>query len=139
MRLARKARSLGRTLRSERGDIAGDTLMFPILILILFVCVNFALVYRGKQVVSAAAQDGARVGAAEWGDEAIARRTANETLSFSSIVSAGDVDVSHGSKNVTVEVEGIVTLPFLGWTVTVESRADSPRERVLESTNREGG
>ncbi|MEM7340412.1 MAG: hypothetical protein AAF467_17265 [Actinomycetota bacterium] len=123
---------------SERGGITGDVALWAAFGLLLLACFNGALLYRGKQVISAAAQDGARAGAVEWGDAGAARWRAGHTLDFAPFISNESITINETEERIEVAVIAQVDLPFLGWSQTFASYADAPKERVVTASERPG-
>ena len=125
-----------RLIDDERGDVAVSVLLIPLAFLAVFGTIHFALVFHGRNVAAAAAQDGfftaAQFGAnAEDGENA-----ARATLGlFPGIVADPEVDVDKNDNVVTVTVKGEIATPlnfFSGFDVTVTG----PPERFYTESER---
>jgi Flp pilus assembly protein TadG len=120
--------------RDERGSTTATVLVFPVVLTLIMLVLQFALAFHGKQVVTAAAQDGNRAAQAAAGDTAVARRQAGEVISEDarSFVHAVDIDValSPDGEEITTVVAGDVVrlLPIPGLHLHVTGRASGPVE-----------
>lgn len=125
-RLARRGRAWW---RDEDGAVMMETaIAFPLLLLVALGLLQFALFYHAENVVMAAAQDGARVAAAE--DRAAADGVAHAQALLRAGLGQTAEDVSvvgrDGTDAVAVEVAGRLRpiLPWLGdGTLPLHARA----------------
>lgn len=91
-------------------------LALPIVLLVLVAAVQFALVYHAQSIVDAAAQEGARLAAAEGRTAADGARRAHEVLT-AALGSSGEaftVEAIDGGAAVEVNVSGAYPL-FIPW------------------------
>ena len=132
--------AVSRRLRRGRleGGEAGESmvefaLVLPLLLMVLIGVVQFGLVHHAQNVATTAAQEGARVGAAEDGDPAIAEgRTLDVLRSGLGGVGDGfDVSASESEDWVTVNASGgyPLIIPWLGsQTVSIDAAAEMRKE-----------
>lgn len=107
--------------------------LMPVLFLLMFVGMQAAMIYHGRAVAIAAAQEGARAAAAEYGTSADGRDAA---AAF--VASAGGEDVLRGvavtsSRSATeasVQVRGTVLSVVPGWTPSITQSASAPVESL---------
>ena len=130
-------------MTGKRGPVAEDwaaeagfstleaVLLFPVLLLLLMVIIQFALWYHASDLVTAAAQDGVRAARVEGATAADGSTQANLLLDQTgrSIVQGRHVQVSRGADVARVEVRGtcIALIPFLH--LPVRAVAESSTER----------
>jgi Flp pilus assembly protein TadG len=115
----------------EAGEITSTTLIFPVVLFMVLVSVQFALGYHAKAVLAAAAQDAARaaqVGDARPGDgERVA--TAFVTDNARTLLEHVSIDITRDADHVHVRLGGDVTSVVPGVHLRVHAAADGPRER----------
>lgn len=106
-------------------------LVFPILLLLLMLIIQFALWYHASDLATAAAQDGVRAARVDGATAADGTDRANELLDQTSrsILQGRDVQVSRSADVARVEVRGtcIALVPFLR--LPVRAVAESSTER----------
>ncbi len=106
-------------------------LVFPVLLLLLMLIIQFALWYHADDLATAAAQDGVRAARVEGATAVDGSQRANELLDQTgrSIVEGRDVQVSRNADVARVEVRGrcISLVPFLH--LPVHAVAESSTER----------
>jgi Flp pilus assembly protein TadG len=127
-------------MRRERGSVALElAVVVPVLMLLVLGLLQFALWYHAQNVVQTAAQEGARVAAAEEGSAETGRSRALEVLhdglgraaENEHAVASLDPDAAHVL--VTAEMPGLLPIPGLSsFTLTSESTAF--RERFRPAT-----
>ena len=115
-------RSKPRAVRRGDGE-AGESmvefaLVLPVLLLVLVGVVQFALVHYAQNVVTTAAQEGARLAAAEGGDAIDGEQRTRDVLG-SGLGSTGDgfeVAATDDGESITVTASGVYPLifPWLG-------------------------
>jgi len=125
-----------RSVRDDRGDVAVSVLLIPLAFLAVFGTIHFALVFHGRNVAAAAAQDGYFT-ASQFGANADdGKNAANATLGlFPGIQANPVVNVTKNDQTVTVRVTGTVNTPlnfFSGFDVTVTG----PTERFFAEDER---
>jgi Flp pilus assembly protein TadG len=109
--------------------------VFPVVLTLLMLVLQFALAYHGRAVLTAAAQDGNRAAQAAAGDEAAGEDEAAHVVAESagSLVKDLhiDVDVSPDGREVTTNVSGDVVrlVPIPGLHLHVTASASGPTER----------
>ena len=120
-----------RRVADERGEVTTTTLVFPALLFVILVSVQFALAYHAKSVLTAAAQDGARAAQAEGSTRSEGQRVASEFVRAHAprLVEDVVVDVAGDADRVTVEVRGEVASVVPGLHLSVAGRAAGPVER----------
>ena len=126
-----------RRLRLAGGE-AGESmvefaLVLPLLLLVLLGVVQFGLVHHAQNVATTAAQEGARLGAAEGGDPAVAEQRTLDVLR-SGLGAVGDefaVDASGSAEWTTVSATGgyPLIIPWLGSrTIAIDASAEMRKE-----------
>lgn len=130
--LACSRRSSGVAGVGERGSASIQlVILMPALFALMFLGVQAALMYQGRTIVLAAAQEGARVAAAEHGTAAQGITTAR---SFVASTSAGmtnvtaQADRSAVAVRVTVSAHTVSVIP--GWNPLISQSASMPVEKV---------
>ncbi|HEX7395982.1 MAG TPA: TadE/TadG family type IV pilus assembly protein [Propionibacteriaceae bacterium] len=130
----RSASTLARRRRgsADRGSTSIEmVILLPALFALMFLGMQAALMYQGRAVALAAAQEGAREAASETGTAVSGIRTAEAFVAAS----------TSGLKNTTVEGQRTATEATLtvrattlsvipGWTPTITQSASMPVERV---------
>lgn len=132
----REALSPRRRGADDRGDVIVTVLLIPIAFLAVFGTIHMALVFHGRNVAAAAAQDGFNT-ASQFGATADdGRDAARATLGlFPGIEANPTVNVSKNDRTVTVVVRGTVAAPlplFAGFDV----RVTGPTERFYAESER---
>jgi len=124
-----------RRKRAARGEAGVSTLeavlVFPALLLLLMLIIQFALWYHASDLATAAAQDGTRAARVAGGTGADGAAQANQLLDQTgrSILQGRQVTVERTANLARVEVRGtcIELVPFLH--LPVHAVAESPTER----------
>jgi len=123
-----------RPARGEAGESMVEfALVLPLLLMVLIGIVQFGLVHHAQNVATTAAQEGARVGAAEDGDPAIAEGRTLDVLrsGLGSVGDGFDVSASEWEEWVTVSASGgyPLIIPWLGsQTISIDSSAEMRKE-----------
>lgn len=108
-------------------------LVLPLLLLVLIGVVQFGLVHHAQNVASTATQEGARLGAAEDGNPAIAEARTLDVLR-SGLGGVGDgfgVSASESEEWVTVNASGgyPLIIPWIGsHTISIDAEAEMRKE-----------
>ena len=136
----RSAASRARRFRRWRlsGGEAGESivefaLVLPLLLIVLIGVVQFGLVHHAQNVADTAAQEGARLGAAEDGDATIAEARTLDVLR-SGLGGLGDgfgVTASASEESVTIKASGgyPLIIPWLGsQTISIHAEAEMRKE-----------
>lgn len=122
------------TLWDERGSTTATVIVFPVVLLLLMLVLQFALAFHAKAVVTAAAQDGNRAAQLAAGDQIAGEHEATAVVaeSASSLLRdvRVDVDVAADGREVTTTVDGDVVrlLPIPGLRLQVQASASGPTE-----------
>ncbi|GAA4719625.1 hypothetical protein GCM10023198_49480 [Promicromonospora umidemergens] len=116
----------------ERGSATIEhVFLLPALFTLMFVFVQGAMLYQGKAVALAAAQQGARAAAAEHGTTGAGVAAAHEyvrstTVGLEGTTVTGQRTATHATVNITTHTVSLVP----GWQPTVEQSATLPVERI---------
>ena len=115
----------------ERGEVTTTTLIFPALLFVILLAVQFALAYHAKTVVTAAAQDGARAAQAEGSTGDAGRAVAERFVAdnASRLLQQVTVSVDTDDDTVHVQVAGRVTNVVPGLHLNVTGVAHGVTER----------
>jgi len=109
----------------------------PIAVGLFLLVVHAALVFNGKQVVDAAAQDALNASQQFGADKSDGEDAANVTLGLAGQLDDIDVQVSKNSETVTVVVEAKVRSAFFYVANTVRSEVSGPSERFIDEADRQ--
>lgn len=126
---------LGRRLSGEAGQAAvGLTVVLPLVLGLIMLVVQFALLYHSKQVVDAAATNGAREAALLEASADQGRQVARRFVAQSANLTRVAVQADRGPEQARVEVSGQAPqlVPWFSWTVT--GQAIVPVERYVRET-----
>jgi hypothetical protein len=120
-----------RLRRDDRGEIAANTAIFVLVILLLFVALQFGLWFYGREVAAAAAQHAVDAARVESGSSALGEATANQYLAQVGGFRESSVTVTRTSTSVTAVVSGqaVSIVGFIDPPITVTVTA--PVERVV--------
>jgi Flp pilus assembly protein TadG len=106
-------------------------ILLPALFVLMFLGMQAALVYQGRAVALAAAQEGAREAASETGTAESGIRTAESFVAVSTSGLKGTTVVGQRTATratVTVSATTLSVIP--GWTPSISQSASMPVERV---------
>jgi len=133
---ARRQRRAGLRPLRDRGDggygIVEAVIVFPAVLAMLFLVVQFALLWHGRHVAEAAAQAALRSAAGYRSTAALGERDGRDYLHqvAPKLLTAPEVHVTRGATSVTVQVRaGVVSL--FGMHLTVAETAAGPVERYV--------
>ena len=128
--LRRGARGL--SAQRERGSSTIQmVILLPVLFSAMFLGMQAALIYQGRTLAVAAAQEGARDAAAEHGTLAQGISTAYTFLSSSTAgLSGTSVTGSRTATRADITVTTYTTSVIPGWTPKITQSASMPVERV---------
>ena len=124
-----------RRCRSERGDVAVETVLaVPVLLFLILVVIQAGLWFHGSQLVEAAAQEGMQAGRVETGSATAAEARAREFVAgmSPSIAATAQAHASRTADATRVVVSGRVQQVIPGLRLTVSGAAEGPTERFLE-------
>jgi Flp pilus assembly protein TadG len=107
--------------------------LMPVLFLLMFVGMQAAIIYHGRTVAIAAAQEGARAAAAQNGTA-----TAGQSAATAFVAAAGGEGTLQGvtvtsnrtATTATVVVTGATLSVIPGWTPSITQSASAPVERL---------
>ena len=107
------------------------------MVIAFYVAVHAALVFHGRSVVAAAAQDGLRAAQIEGGNEADGYAAAHETLNLAPGLDNRQVAVSAGEDEVTVTVSAEVETVLVDLLTDVSAEVTGPKERFYAEDERQ--
>ena len=116
----------------DRGSSAVElVLLTPVLMVAVFLIVQFALWYHARGIALAAAQEGARAARAERGSAAAGQARAHAYLAAlgGDLVTDAAVTVTRGPDTVVARVTGRVVNIVPGLTMTIAESSVGPVER----------
>jgi Flp pilus assembly protein TadG len=118
-----------RTRWDDRGEIAANTAIFVLVILLLFVVLQFGLWFYGREVAAAAAQHAVDAARVENGSAAMGEATANQYLGQVGGLPDATVNVTRTSETVTATVHGqaVSIVGFIDPPITVTVTASVER------------
>jgi Flp pilus assembly protein TadG len=125
-------RSAARRRRwDDRGEIAANTAIFVLVILLLFVVLQFGLWFYGREVAAAAAQHAVDAARVENGSAAAGEATADQYLGQVGGLPSATVTVTRTSETVTarIDAQAVSIVGFIDPPITVTVTA--PVERVV--------
>lgn len=125
-------------LDAEKGQTTAVVLIFPALLLTVFLVVQFALAFHAKSVATAAAQEGVRAAQVDGVDAETGRSVARNFVEAHGRTLLRDVSVSLDADvdDVRAVVRGDVVSVVPGLTLHVVGRAGGPIERFRPETER---
>lgn len=125
-----------RRLHGERGSLTIEaTILFPALILILFLGMQTAMWFHARSVAIGAAADGARAQSLEQaapGDGETAARSFVTQAGGDDVLRGVDVTANKSASSTTVTVTGSSMSLIPGWDPSVSQSATVPVERVTQ-------
>lgn len=115
----------------DRGEIAANTAIFVLVILLLFVVLQFGLWFYGREVAAAAAQHAVDAARVENGSAAAGEATADQYLGQVGGLPSATVTVTRTSETVTarIDAQAVSIVGFIDPPITVTVTA--PVERVV--------
>jgi hypothetical protein len=128
-----------RSLRGEHGSVTELVVVFPFVMFLLLLVIQFALWYHATHVAQSAAQEGARVarlavapGGGQAADDVQLSAGEKRARDFLAGMGAFDNKVVSGSRDANVaSVKVTGTAPSLvpGFTLTISEHSEGPVER----------
>ena len=121
--------------RSDHGDASVEAvLVVPVLLFLIMVVVQAGLWFHGKQVVTAAAQEGVQAGRLDGANAATGEEQARRFVQriSPSIARTATVHASRDAERTSVVVTGTVQPVLPGVSLTVVGHAEAPTERFRE-------
>ena len=127
-----------RRLQAENGDVTTTVVLFPLVMLLLTVVIQFALAFHGRSVAIAAAQDAARAAQVETGSEALGRQRAERLTSVyaGGLLHGVTIDVDRSVDGVSARVSAEVSSIVPGLHLHVTGTAAGPIERFIPADER---
>ena len=124
--------SARRRWAADRGATSIEmVILLPALFALMFLGMQAALIYQGRAVVLAAAQEGAREAASETGTAISGIRTAEGFAAASTTGLNGVTVVGRRTATVATVTVSATTLSVIpGWSPTITQSASMPVERV---------
>lgn len=116
----------------QRGEVsAGLALGFPLLLMLIFGTLEFALWQHAQHVAVAAAQEGARAARTEQGSAAAGQARAEAFLAelAPGALSEATVTVARGADQVEVVIDGHTSAGLFDLTLPVRARVHAPVEQ----------
>ena len=122
----------------ERGEATTAVLVVPAAMFVILVIAQAALVFHAQSIVDAAAIDGAQAGQKGSGNETEARSTVESVIGTSAASLLSDIDVSYqkNRSRLSVTVRAAVKSLIPGYSPTVSSTAEVPREAFIPANRR---
>lgn len=128
-------------LRSDRGDIPMIIVVFAATILVFYGALHAALVFHGRAVVSAAAQDALRAAQVQDGSAADGRTAAEDTLALSPGLRDKQIQIDYsggpGCDQVRVVIEATVETPIIDILNDIRVEVVGPCERFYAENERQ--
>lgn len=123
--------ALRRRRRDDRGEVAANTVIFTMVVLLLFVTMQFGLWFHAREVAASAAQHAVDAARVESGSAGAGEATATAYLDQVRGLDAPAVSVERTSERVTATVTGraVSIVGFLDPPIAVTITA--PVERVV--------
>ncbi len=119
----------------ERGAVT-TMVVFPLAVVSFLLCAHGALVFHGRSVVAAAAQDGLRAAQIENGTADDARQAATAILDLAPGLSNRAINVASAGDTITVSVSAELDTVVPGLFSDARSVASGPRERFYAEDER---
>jgi len=120
--------------RHERGVVSVQiVVLMPALFLLMFVGMQAALIYHGRTVAIAAAQEGARAAAAQTGTTSDGYAAANAFIASAGgqdVLTAVSVTSNRDATTASVRVTGTTLSVVPGWVPRITQSASAPVERL---------
>ena len=116
----------------ERGAATAQlVIVFPVLLFMILVIVQFGLWYHGSHVARAAAQEGARAARLNGGDSAAGKQAANQLLGQvgENVLTAPQVNVTVDPDWATVVVDAHSVPLIAGFSLPIHAESRGPVER----------
>lgn len=127
---------LRRSTRTDRGAVTASIIILPVVIFAILLGVHFSLILHGRNVATAAAQDGLHAAQLQGATAGNGHRAAQNTLNLFGGIKNASIEVSQGPNTVTVTVRGEVRTPIDGLFNTFEVSRTGPVERFYFEAER---
>lgn len=123
--------------REDRGEIASVLILLLVAIQVVLLVMHASLVFHGRQVVNAAAQEALAEAQLLEGNTAAGEAAGQKVLSLSSgLFSSSNVTVSRGNETVSVTVTATVDTLIFPVVNNVSAEVSGPTERFLAEADR---
>ncbi len=130
------SRQRGDQPASERGSVTASMIIFPTVMLAIFLGVHFSLVLHGRNVANAAAQDAVQAAQLQFATGGNGTQAARNTLALFPGIRDAQISVTPGLNTITVTIKGEVATPIDGFN-DVEVTKSGPIERFYFESERE--
>jgi len=115
----------------DRGEIAANTAIFTVAILLLFLAMQFGLWFYAREVAAAAAQHAVDAARVETGTAGLGEATADDYLDQVGGLEAPSVSITRGADTVTATVSGNAVSMVGFFDPPIEVTITAPVERVV--------
>jgi Flp pilus assembly protein TadG len=108
-------------------------LLMPVLFMLMFVGMQAAMIYHGRTVAIAAAEEGARAAAAQNADTGAGQAAATAFITSAGgdgVLGGVTIASSRSGTTATVVVTGTTLSVVPGWTPQISQSASAPLERL---------
>lgn len=128
----------GPTARRERGAVAAAIIILPVVMFAILLGIHFSLILHGRNVATAAAQDGLHAAQLQGATPGNGRQAAQNTLALFGGIKDASIEVtpSLDLRTVTVTVRGSVRTPLDGPFTSFEVSRTGPIERFYFESER---
>lgn len=125
-----------RWTRTDRGAVTASIIILPVVMLAILLGVHFSLILHGRNVATAAAQDGLHAAQLEFATSGNGQQAAQNTLNLFGGITNASIEVSRDLDTVSVTVRGEVRTPLDGLFNTFEVTRTGPVERFYFESER---
>lgn len=126
-----------RLRHEQRGEVSSTLIFFSVVIFALFLSFHGALIYHGRQVVAAAAQDGLRAAQLDGATEELGVQSAQATLDLANNLDETAIAIDRGDDTVSVVVSAKVRTPFLPLFDDITFELEGPVEQFVSQADRQ--
>jgi hypothetical protein len=120
-----------RCRRDDRGEVAANTAIFTVAILLLFVALQFGLWFYAREVAAAAAQHAVDAARVETGTAGLGEATANDYIEQVRGLDSTAVSVTRDVDTVTATVTGRAVSMVGFFDVPIDVTVTAPVERIV--------
>lgn len=119
-------------MRAQDGSAATElTLLFPVVLLLVMLAIQFGLWFHARQVTQAAAEAALTATQAHGGTVAAGRTRAHELLTSAGGVRKPEVEVERSTDDATVSVRATVPAVVPGWDIGIDAHVVGEVERFV--------
>jgi len=128
---------VGSKLSDERGELTSTVILLAVTVQMVLLVFHAGLVYHGRQVASAAAQEALAAAQLAEGDAGAGQAAGQNVLNLSAgLFSTSSVSVSRGADTVTVTVNAEIDTTVFPVMNTVSITVSGPAERFVAEVDR---